>query len=67
MQVYSPFSAQHSSVCNAGIANGDSVMKGSKYLTKAVELYPKVVRQRDSEWMDGAHKVVVTEEDITSQ
>lgn len=42
-------------------------MPGSKYLTKAIELYPKVMRERDSGYVNGTHKVVVTENDIPNQ
>ena len=38
-----------------------------KYLTEAVELYPKIMRQRDSEWMGSTHKVVVTKQVIINQ
>lgn len=42
-------------------------MTGSKYLTKAIELYPKVMRERDSEYINNTHKVVVTEKDLPNQ
>ena len=56
MQFYSSF------ICNAELANGDSTVKDSKYQTKVVKCYPETVRLWDSEWMDGTHKIVVSEQ-----
>lgn len=56
MQFYSPF------ICNAGLANWDSTVQGSKLQTNTAEQYPKAVRLWDSEWKDGTHKGVVREQ-----
>lgn len=37
-------------------------MQDPKYQTMIVKCHPKTVRLWDSEWMDGTHKIVVSEQ-----